>query len=71
MQRFRQMKPLHKFASVHGSIYNHFNQERNLVGRQTYKFRRSAALAEWQNLLALVAARARGRLTNRERFASD
>jgi len=50
MLRFRQMKSLQKFASVHGSIHNHFNQDRHLVDRQTYKQRRSAALAEWQNL---------------------
>ena len=48
MLRFRQMKSLQKFASVHGSIHNHFNQERHLVDRQTYKLRRSAALAQWQ-----------------------
>jgi putative transposase len=48
MLRFRQMK----FASVHGSIHNHFSQERHLVDRQTYKTRRSAALAEWQRLVA-------------------
>jgi putative transposase len=52
MQRFRQMKSLQKFASVHASIQNHFNQERHLVDRQTYKLRRSAALAEWQSLVA-------------------
>jgi putative transposase len=52
MQRFRQMKSLQKFASVHASIHNHFNQERHLVDRETYKQRRSAALAEWQNLAA-------------------
>ena len=52
MLRFRQMKSLQKFASVHGSIHNHFNQERHLVDRQTYKTRRSAALAEWQSLAA-------------------
>ena len=52
MQRFRQMKSLQKFASVHASFHNHFNQERHLVDRQTYKTRRSAALAEWQNLVA-------------------
>ena len=40
MLRFRQMKSLQKFASVYGSIYNHFNQERHLVDRQTYKLRR-------------------------------
>lgn len=46
------MKSLQKFASVHASISNHFNAERHLVDRQTYKARRSAALAEWQNLAA-------------------
>jgi len=52
MLRFRQMKSLQKFASVHASISNHFNAERHLVDRQTYKLRRSAAYAEWQNLAA-------------------
>jgi putative transposase len=52
MLRFRQMKSLQKFASVHSSLHNHFNSERHLVDRQTYKNRRSAALAEWQNLMA-------------------
>nr|WP_240654792.1 transposase [Croceicoccus ponticola] len=50
MLRFRQMKSLQKFASVHASIHNLFNSERHLVDRQTYKTRRSAAFAEWQNL---------------------
>lgn len=50
MQRFRRMKSLQKFASVHASISNHFNQERHLVDRETFKARRSAALAEWQSL---------------------
>ncbi len=52
MQRFRKMKSLQKFASVHASISNHFNSERHLIDRQTYKARRSAALAEWQSLMA-------------------
>tara|TARA_R100001244_G_scaffold86820_10_gene66499 strand:- start:37648 stop:38355 length:708 start_codon:yes stop_codon:yes gene_type:complete len=52
MLRFRQMKTLQKFVSVHASIYNHFNSERHLVDRKTYRTRRSAALAEWQNLAA-------------------
>jgi putative transposase len=52
MLRFRRMKSLQKFASVHGSVHNHFNQERHLVDRVTYKERRSAALAEWQSLIA-------------------
>jgi len=52
MLRFRQMKTLQKFASVHASLHNHFNQERHLTDRQTYKERRSAAFAEWSNLAA-------------------
>jgi putative transposase len=46
------MKTLQKFASVHANVQNHFNQERHLVDRQSYKTRRSAALAEWQILMA-------------------
>ena len=52
MLRFRQMKTLQKFASVHASLHNHFNSERHLVDRLTYKERRAAALAEWQSLMA-------------------
>jgi len=51
MLRFRQMKSLQKFASIHANVSNHFSSERHLVDRQTYKSRRSAALAEWQNLM--------------------
>jgi putative transposase len=52
MLRFRQMKSLQKFASVHSSLHNLFNSERHLVDRQTYRKRRSDALAEWQGLAA-------------------
>ncbi|QZP08903.1 IS6 family transposase [Caenibius sp. WL] len=52
MLRFRQMKSLQKFASVHANVHNHFASERHLVDRETYKARRSAALAEWQKLMA-------------------
>ena len=48
MLRFRRMKTLQKFASVHANVHNHFNLERHLIDRKTYKQRRSAALAEWQ-----------------------
>ena len=51
MNRFRRMKTLQKFASVHGSVHNHFNQERHLVSREIYKERRSAALAEWRTVM--------------------
>ena len=49
MLRFRQMKTLQKFSSVHAAD---FNQDRHLISRETYKARRSAALAEWQTLAA-------------------
>jgi putative transposase len=52
MLRFRQMKSLQKFASVYADVHNHFNFERHLVDRETYKARRSASLAEWQLLMA-------------------
>jgi len=51
MLRFRQMESLQKFASVHANVHNHFNSQRHLVDRETYKTSRSAALAEWQNLM--------------------
>jgi putative transposase len=44
------MKTLQKVASVHANVHNHFNLERHLIDRNTYKERRSAALAEWQYL---------------------
>ncbi len=46
------MKLLQEFASVHANIHNHFNSERHLIDRQTYKTRRSVARAEWQFLAA-------------------
>lgn len=52
MLRFRQTQTLQKFAAVHASISNHFDSERHLVDRQTFKARRSAALAEWRSLAA-------------------
>ena len=52
MQRFRSLKTLQKFSSVHAQVHNQFNQERHLVTRQVYKQRRSAALAEWCALAA-------------------
>jgi len=51
MARFRRMKTLQKFTSVHAQVHNHFSQERHLVSREIYKERRSAALAEWRNVM--------------------
>ena len=52
MLRFRRTRTLQKFASVHASVFNHFNQQRALYSRQNFKANRAAALAEWRGLLA-------------------
>ncbi len=52
MARFRDIKTLQKFASVHASIHNHFNQDRHLNRRDIFKQNRSATLAEWRQLAA-------------------
>ena len=52
MARFRDIKTLQKFAVTHASIHNHFNQERHLISRETFKQNRAAALAEWRQLAA-------------------
>jgi putative transposase len=51
MARFRRMKTLQKFTSVHATLHNLFNQDRHLVTRDIYKERRSAALAEWRSVM--------------------
>ncbi len=52
MPKFRQMRTLPKCASVHANVNNHFNSQRHLVDRQSYKIPRSAASAEWQTGMA-------------------
>ena len=52
MARFRDIKTLQKFASIHASIYNHFNHQRHLNRRDTFKQARATALAEWRQLAA-------------------
>ena len=46
MAKFRALKTLQKFASVHASIHNNFNHERHLNHRYIFKQDRAAALAE-------------------------
>ena len=48
MARFRDIKTLWKFASVHASIHNQFNQDRHLNRRDIFKKNRSAAMADWR-----------------------
>ena len=50
MEKFRSAKSLQKFAAIHASIHNHFNQERHLYRREIFKENRTAALAAWRQL---------------------
>ena len=52
MVRFRHMRSLQKFISIHSSVFNHFNKERHLNSRDTFKVQREAALTEWRRLCA-------------------
>ena len=55
MVRFRRMHSLQKFASMHASLYNHFNGDRHLNSRQNFKAYRSEALSEWRQLAKSAA----------------
>lgn len=48
MLRFRRMRSLQKFASVH----SHFNTERHLYSRNSFQLNRTAAPSEWRGLCA-------------------
>ena len=48
--KFRDIKTLQKFASAQASIHNHFNLDRHLIPRETFKQNRSAALVEWRQI---------------------
>ncbi len=50
MLRFRRMRTLRKFSSVHASVTNNFNQGRSLSNGHFFKANRAAALAEWRCL---------------------
>ena len=52
MLKFRRMRSLQKFVSIHSSVHNHFNLERHLHSRPTFKVQRDVVLAEWRQLAA-------------------
>ena len=51
MSRFRRMRSLQKFVSVHSSVYNHFNFEKHISTRIRFKQKQDAAPREWRDLL--------------------
>ena len=52
MAKFRKTSRPSEIAAAHASIHNHFNQDRHLYNRENFKLNRSAALAEWRQLVA-------------------
>jgi len=52
MLRFRRLGTLQKFTAIHGTVHNHFDLQRHLTSRRTYKINRMAALEYWRLLLA-------------------
>ena len=52
MLRFRRLRSLQKFVSVHAAVLNLFNSERSLQSRPNFKLNRAAALSEWRQLCA-------------------
>jgi putative transposase len=52
MQLFKTAATLQRFVSYQSQIYKHFNHERHLQKRQTYKRKRTTALIEWFQICA-------------------
>lgn len=55
MSPLRRVRSLQKFASLHSSVYNHFNLERHFYSRSNFKKNRDVALREWRELIAAAA----------------
>jgi len=52
MAKFRSIKSLQKFVSIHSSVHNHLNQDRHLNRRDTFKENCAKTLTEWRQLAA-------------------
>ena len=50
MNKFRLMETLQKFTSVQASFLNHFNHQRYLETRSTFKNLRQQSLDSWQEI---------------------
>jgi len=48
MNKFRSMRSLQKFFSFQSVFLNHFNHQRHLETRQTFRKLRNASLVQWQ-----------------------
>lgn len=52
MSRFRRMRGLQKFASIHSLVFNHFNCERHIHSRIRFRQKRGVALLESRQSLS-------------------
>ena len=50
MTKCRSTKSLQNFASMHASLHNHVNQERDLCNREMFRLNRAAAVAQWRQI---------------------
>lgn len=50
MNKFRSMRSLQKFVSFQSAFLNHFNHQRHLETRQTFKKLRNDFLVQWQEV---------------------
>ena len=48
--KFRSMRSLQKFTSIQSSFLNHFNHQRHLENRKTFKDLRQQSLDSWQEI---------------------
>jgi len=52
IQRFKSAASAQRFLSTHAAVYNHFNAQRHLVSRRTFRTYRAQAMATWQIITA-------------------
>ncbi len=52
MNKFRSMRSLQKFVSIQSSFLNHFNHQRHLETRPTFKKLREGSVNLWQEIYA-------------------
>jgi putative transposase len=60
--RFRRMRNLQMFASVHAFVTNHFNQKRSLSSRPLFKANRAAYYCSDRTLFTLFFLGGRNRM---------
>ena len=52
MNKFRSMKALQKFTSIQSTFQNHFNHQRHLEKRETFKILRQNSVNSWKEIYA-------------------